>query len=162
QGEAVQQHALFLPRCVRWNRDVTVCRDAGRSAARSDPPRDAGRDPAPPRVAAAMARGWPGLLQAPRRRAPLCRAAFALRALPRLTDMSCPVHAHRTVHLTDPFEWHVEGNKRRLASLPVPAVPRAERASELIESLARFTQDFETDGTNHPPGRLLKRWGFWK
>lgn len=76
-----------------------------------------------------------------------------------LADMSCPVHAHRTVHEEDPFEWCVEGNGPWLRALPVPAVPKGEKASELIEGMARFTQRFATDATNTPWGRLLERWG---
>ena len=34
-----------------------------------------------------------------------------------ITDMCCPVHAHRTMHMTDPFEWWVEGNKSKLLAL---------------------------------------------
>jgi hypothetical protein len=81
------------------------------------------------------------------------------RVVHLLTDMACPVHAHRTVHETDPFEWHCEGNLRALSSLPVAEVPDAPHARELIESMARFTQPFAPDRTNHAPGRLLKRLG---
>ncbi len=81
------------------------------------------------------------------------------RVVHLLTDMCCPVHAHRTVHATDPFEWYVEGNRKKLDALPVPAVADAERPSDLIEGLAAFTQRFATDETNHLPGRLLKRLG---
>ena len=34
-----------------------------------------------------------------------------------ITDMCCPVHAHRAVHDTDPYEWWVEGNKKKLLEL---------------------------------------------
>jgi hypothetical protein len=81
------------------------------------------------------------------------------RVVHLLTDMCCPVHAHRTVHETDPFEWYVEANKKKLGSLPVPAVADQRRASDLIEGLATFTQAFATDETNHAPGKLLKRLG---
>jgi hypothetical protein len=81
------------------------------------------------------------------------------RAVHLLTDMACPVHAHRTVHTTDPFEWYCEGNHRALAALPVAVVPDAARASDLVESMARFTQAYPPDETNHAPGRLLKRLG---
>src|SRR5262245_8647146 len=84
------------------------------------------------------------------------------RVVHLLTDMSCPVHAHRTVHETDPFEWHVEGNKARLLRLPVPQVPDAARASDLIEAMARFTQAYATDGTNHRVGMVLRKLGVWK
>jgi hypothetical protein len=76
-----------------------------------------------------------------------------------LTDMSCPVHAHRTVHETDPFEWYVEGNKARLLALPVPHVPDAARASDLVEGMARFTQGYATDATHHRIGMLLHKLG---
>ncbi|MFO0762993.1 MAG: hypothetical protein U0359_41540 [Byssovorax sp.] len=79
-----------------------------------------------------------------------------------ITDMCCPVHAHRTVHETDPFEWWVEANKTTLLSLPVPFVPDVDRPAELIESMARFTQDFATDPTNNGIGRIMKRLGRWK
>jgi hypothetical protein len=79
-----------------------------------------------------------------------------------ITDMCCPVHAHRTVHETDPFEWWVEGNKKALLELPVPMVADADRPSDLIEGMARFTQDFATDPTNNGIGRLMKRLGRWR
>ncbi len=81
------------------------------------------------------------------------------RILHLVTDMCIPSHAHRAMHLTDPFEWFVEGNKARLAALPVPHVPDAERASDLIKSLARITHRFEPDRTNHPLGKLLRKAG---
>lgn len=76
-----------------------------------------------------------------------------------LTDMSCPVHVHRTVHQTDPFEWYVEGNKARLLALPVPDVAPA-RPAELVHDLARTTSRFRDDRTNHHTGRLLRRLGW--
>jgi hypothetical protein len=76
-----------------------------------------------------------------------------------LTDMCIPSHAHRAMHLTDPFEWYVEGNKRELAALALPAIPAKARPSDLVESLARYTQRFEPDRTNHPFGRLMRRLG---
>lgn len=79
-----------------------------------------------------------------------------------ITDMCCPVHVHRTVHETDPFEWWVEGNKKTLLGLPVPFVADADRPSELVEGLARYTQDFATDPTNNGIGRVMKRLGRWK
>ncbi len=84
------------------------------------------------------------------------------RVVHLLTDMCCPVHAHRTVHETDPYEWFVEGNMQKLRALPVPHVPDAERASDLLEGMARFIQDFRTDRTNHFGGRVMKRLGVWK
>jgi hypothetical protein len=84
------------------------------------------------------------------------------RVVHLLTDMCCPVHAHRTVHETDPFEWYVEGNKKKLLAMPVPKIDDAPRASDLIEGMARFTQDYATDETNHGIGRLMKKLGVWK
>jgi len=74
-----------------------------------------------------------------------------------LTDMCCPVHVHRITHLTDPFEWYVEGNIRRLLELPVPHVPDAARPSDLVKDLAAYTSKFKGDATNHHYGRFLKR-----
>jgi hypothetical protein len=84
------------------------------------------------------------------------------RVVHLLADMSCPVHAHRTMHDTDPFEWYVEGNRRRLLALAVPTVAGGARASDLIEGMARFTQAFASDGTHHGIGRVMKRLGVWK
>lgn len=82
------------------------------------------------------------------------------RAAHLLTDMACPVHAQRTVHMTsDSFEWYVEGNARALEILPVPAVATRRRASELVEDLAGQTQRFPADTTNSPWGRLLWKVG---
>ena len=82
------------------------------------------------------------------------------RAAHLLTDMACPVHAQRTVHMiSDSFEWYVEGNARALEILPVPAVATRRRASELIEDLAGQTQRFPADTTNSPWGRLLWKAG---
>jgi hypothetical protein len=81
------------------------------------------------------------------------------RIIHLLTDMCIPSHAHRAMHLTDPFEWYVEGNKKKLAALPVPSIPDQPRPSDLVESLARFTQRFEPDRTNHPFGRLMRKLG---
>jgi hypothetical protein len=74
-----------------------------------------------------------------------------------LTDMCCPVHVHRITHLTDPYEWYVEGNIARLLELPVPHVAEAERPSELVQRLAAHTRSFRGDPTNHHLGRALKR-----
>jgi hypothetical protein len=82
------------------------------------------------------------------------------RAAHLLTDMACPVHAQRTVHMiSDSFEWYVEGNARDLELLPVPAVAARRRASELVEDLARHTQRFSPDTTNSPWGRVLWKVG---
>jgi hypothetical protein len=74
-----------------------------------------------------------------------------------LTDMCCPVHVHRLVHDTDPYEWYVEGNIEKLLRCPVPDVADAERPSQLIYDLARHTKAFRGDPTNHHLGRLLRR-----
>ena len=82
------------------------------------------------------------------------------RAAHLLTDMACPVHAQRTVHMiSDSFEWYVEANARALEILPVPAVATRRRASELVEDLAGQTQRFPADTTNSPWGRLLWKAG---
>jgi len=74
-----------------------------------------------------------------------------------LTDMCCPVHVHRLTHDTDPYEWYVEGNIRRLLELPVPSVAEAARPSALVQQLAAHTRGFRADPTNHHLGRVLKR-----
>lgn len=88
-------------------------------------------------------------------------AAFVLlgRASHLLTDMCCPVHAHRTVHLTDGYEWYVDAHARELAALPVPEAHGAESAGELVERMAAFTQAYRTDATHHPLGAALHRRG---
>lgn len=116
---------------------------------------------------------WPG----PRRKAEkfFARAAAEHRAgrtasgfvqlgrvVHLMTDMCCPVHAHRTVHETDPYEWYVEGNKKKLGALPVPPAPGGGSASELIDSMARFTQAYATDRTNNRIGWVMKRLGVWQ
>ena len=75
-----------------------------------------------------------------------------------LADMACPVHVHRVLHTPgDGYEWFVETHGDALAALPIPAAPAAERASELVESLARFTHRFPVDRTQHALGRWLVR-----
>jgi len=74
-----------------------------------------------------------------------------------LTDMCCPVHVHRTVHDTDPFEWYVEGNRKKLLQLPLPQIPNAKSPSQLIHDLSIYTSNFRGDPTNHYLGRVLKR-----
>ena len=76
-----------------------------------------------------------------------------------LTDMACPVHVHRVAHLSDPYEWYVEANGASLSAEPVPPSPPGASVVELIEGLARFTQQFAADGTNSLHGRLMKRLG---
>jgi hypothetical protein len=79
-----------------------------------------------------------------------------------LTDMGCPVHVHRVVHETDPYEWYVESHRAALIAEPVPEPPAASSVKQLIEGLARFTQGFRPDKTNSAYGRLLRRWGVWR
>jgi hypothetical protein len=73
--------------------------------------------------------------------------------------MGCPVHAQRVAHLTDPYEWYVEGHARALRALPVPQVPDRDEASELVESLSAVAQAFPADRTNNAWGHLLWRLG---
>ncbi len=84
------------------------------------------------------------------------------RASHLLTDMGCPVHVHRVVHETDPYEWYVESHRAELMARAVPEPPAASSVKELIEGLARFTQQFRPDRTNSAYGRLLKRLGVWR
>src|SRR5262249_42901800 len=77
-----------------------------------------------------------------------------------IADMSIPSHVHRVAHDRDPFEWWVEGNRARLAALPVPEVAVPARPSELIESLARAAAKHRPDRTNTPFGRFLKKRGW--
>lgn len=105
----------------------------------------------------------PWLFQRALREAKAGRVTAAFVQLGRcshlLTDMACPVHVHRVAHLTDPYEWYVEGNRETLAAEPIPAPPEAGSVVELIEGLAGFTSRFAADGTNSLHGRLLKRLG---
>jgi hypothetical protein len=79
-----------------------------------------------------------------------------------LTDMGCPVHVHRVVHETDPYEWYVESHRRELIESKVPTPPDARTVKELIEGLAAFTQKFRPDRTNSLYGRILRKAGIWK
>lgn len=74
-----------------------------------------------------------------------------------LTDMCCPVHVHRLTHDTDPYEWYVEGNIKRLLQLPVPDISEQAKPSDLVRELAAYTRRFRADATNHHLGRVLKR-----
>lgn len=84
------------------------------------------------------------------------------RACHVLTDMACPVHVHRVAHQSDPYEWYVDAHKEQLAALSVPRAPQAQRPSELVEGLARFTQQFTPDRTHHLLGRWLMKRGLRK
>lgn len=81
------------------------------------------------------------------------------RILHYVTDMCCPVHAHGVVHATDPFEWYVEANKRKLITLAVPPIPEARSAADCVQGVARFTQAYPPDRTNHWLGQALKKLG---
>ncbi|HYH94514.1 hypothetical protein, partial [Hyalangium sp.] len=81
------------------------------------------------------------------------------RACHVLTDMACPVHVHRVAHDSDPYEWYVEAHTEHLSTLRVPSAPRAQRPSELVEGLARFTQQFAPDRTHNLLGRWLRKRG---
>lgn len=84
------------------------------------------------------------------------------RASHLLIDMACPVHASRVAHMTDGYEWYVEANCARLRELPfeVPSHYKTPRAA--VAGLARFTQEFRPDRSNHHWGRLLKSLGLRK
>ena len=84
------------------------------------------------------------------------------RALHLVADMTCPVHAQGVVHDTDRFEWYLEANKNTLMKLPLPDLPTVTRAADCVEGVARATQPFPADRTNHHTGRLLKRLGLRK
>jgi hypothetical protein len=73
--------------------------------------------------------------------------------------MCCPVHAHRAVHDTDPYEWWVEANTKKLLALDVPDVPDVAQVSDAIEAMATFCKPYRADWTNHHTGRVLKRMG---
>src|SRR6185295_14780904 len=79
-----------------------------------------------------------------------------------ITDMCCPVHAHRALHDTDPYEWWVEGNKKKLLAMDVPETPDVRTAAEAVEGMARYCKPFRADWSNHPTGRLLRKWGALK
>ncbi len=81
------------------------------------------------------------------------------RAMHLLVDMACPVHAQRVMHTTDPYEWAVEAGSGELRDLPPAPVERHETPASIVESMARYTQRFPADGTNHAFGRLLRRVG---
>ena len=78
-----------------------------------------------------------------------------------IADMSCPVHVHRVIHESDPFEWYVEAHHEELRALPLPAV-EAREPEELIDSMASVTRTFEPDRTNYSIGRVLRRAGLRK
>lgn len=79
-----------------------------------------------------------------------------------ITDMCCPVHVHRTTHLTDPFEWYVEGNKKKLLASDVPDAPEGKTVTDLIMGLASYTSQFRDDKTNNWPGYFMRKVGAWQ
>ena len=79
-----------------------------------------------------------------------------------ITDMCCPVHVHRTTHLTDPFEWYVEGNKKKLLESDVPDAPEGKTVSDLVVGLATYTSRFRDDRTNNWPGYFMRKFGLWE
>lgn len=82
------------------------------------------------------------------------------RACHVLTDMACPVHAHRVMHEADPFEWYVEAHAQTLAQLlPVPPSPPLSSAPALVASLAAHSRRFTPDRTHNPFGRALRHMG---
>ena len=76
-----------------------------------------------------------------------------------VADMSCPVHVHRVIHESDPFEWYVEAHHEELRGLPVPAAGEFDRPEDVIESLASITKTHEPDRTRYSIGRVLRRAG---
>jgi hypothetical protein len=81
------------------------------------------------------------------------------RVIHLVTDMCCPVHVHRAVHTTDPYEWWVEGNVKKLLALDVPDVDDVTRARDAIERMAAWCKPFRADLSNHHAGRVWKRLG---
>lgn len=79
-----------------------------------------------------------------------------------ITDMCCPVHVHRTTHLTDPFEWYVEGNKKKLLAADVPDLPEGKTVTDLVVGLATYTSRFRDDKTNNWPGYFMRKIGAWE
>jgi hypothetical protein len=81
------------------------------------------------------------------------------RASHLLIDMACPVHAHRVAHFTDGYEWYVEGNCDTLKVLSFDIPDHQRPVRDIVRAMARFTQQFAPDRSNHHWGRLLKSWG---
>jgi hypothetical protein len=79
-----------------------------------------------------------------------------------IADMSCPVHVHRVIHESDPFEWYVEAHHADLRRLPLPVIGDVDRPEDLIDSMAAVTQTFEPDRTHYTVGRMLRRAGLRK
>jgi zinc dependent phospholipase C len=84
------------------------------------------------------------------------------RASHLIIDMACPVHATRTPHLDDGYEWVVEKNYLNLSELPFEIPNHFSTSNDIVKSLARWTQRFEPDRTHHPIGAFLKKIGLRK
>jgi hypothetical protein len=81
------------------------------------------------------------------------------RACHLLTDMACPVHAHRVMHEADPFEWYVEAHAPALAQLPMPPAPAVDSVPALVAGLAAYARLFTPDRTHNAWGRMLRGLG---
>lgn len=84
------------------------------------------------------------------------------RVMHLLVDMACPTHAQRAIHVTDPYEWWVDSHEKALRELAVPAMPDAGRASDIVERLAAFTQDYPADRTQNGWGALMRQLGIYE
>ncbi len=76
-----------------------------------------------------------------------------------IADMACPVHVHRVVHESDPYEWYVETHHEELRRLPLPSIETAHAPDDLVVSLANITRQHEPDRTRWSVGRVLRRVG---
>ncbi|HMY18077.1 MAG TPA: hypothetical protein PKA58_17255, partial [Polyangium sp.] len=63
---------------------------------------------------------------------------------------------------TDPFEWYVEGNKKKLLAADVPDLPESSTVSDLVVGLATYTSRFRDDKTNNWPGYFMRKFGVWE
>lgn len=77
-----------------------------------------------------------------------------------VADLACPVHVHRVLHETDPFEWYVETHREALLARPLPAVPTAGSVAEILKALAAQTRCHAADKTHSLWGRWMKRLGW--
>ena len=88
----------------------------------------------------AMARTWFGEALDAHRRGQTALAYVRLGAVSHLiADMSCPVHVHRVIHESDPFEWYVEAHHEELRALPLPAVAEIDSQSVIWKPSFRST-----------------------
>jgi hypothetical protein len=105
-----------------------------------------------------MARTWFADAITEQRNGRTAAAFVRLGAVSHLiADMSCPVHVHRVIHESDPYEWYVETHHEELRALPLPAVGDLANTDDIIESMAAVTQRFEPDRTHYSLGRMLRR-----